>query len=71
MKKIVFLDVTGTLLYPKRTRNKINPGWPHQESKNYIEVRKHMMLTTHAKQALVKLKKLGINWLLCQQFLKV
>jgi phosphoglycolate phosphatase-like HAD superfamily hydrolase len=61
MKKIIFFDVTGTLLYPKRTKNKENPGWPHQKSKNYFDARKHMTLTPHAKQTLIKLKKIGIT----------
>lgn len=61
MKRIIFFDATGTLRYPKKTKNKEDPGWSHRNNTSYAKVFPYMMLTPHAKQTLLKLKRIGIK----------
>jgi FMN phosphatase YigB (HAD superfamily) len=61
MKKIIFFDATGTLWYPKRTKNMEDPGWPHRNNSTYAGVLPHMTLTPHAKETLLKLKRMKIR----------
>lgn len=61
MKKIVFFDVTGTLVYPKKTKNKENPGFLYSKYSKRADAYGYMTLTPHAKQTLLELKKKGIK----------
>lgn len=61
VKRIVFFDATGTLWYPKATRNTIDPGWVHRDKKKKNNVHTHLMMTPTAKTTLKRLNHMGVK----------
>jgi hydroxymethylpyrimidine pyrophosphatase-like HAD family hydrolase len=62
MKKIVFLDATGTLFYPKRTKNNSDPGFIQNKFKKDIDkLCNKLVLTPTTAYTLRVLKKKGIK----------
>ncbi len=59
-KKIVFFDATGTLWYPKITRNNTDPGWIYKDKHTQGNVHKHLILTPTTKTTLEYLNRTGI-----------
>lgn len=59
-KRIIFFDGDGTLWYPKKTKNKKNPGWVYNLPENAKDPNKHLILTPTTFSTIKKLKKKNI-----------
>ena len=59
-KRIVFFDATGTLWYPKTTRNNADPGWVYKDRKTRDVVHEHLIMSPTAKTTLERLNRMGI-----------
>ena len=60
-KKIIFFDATGTLWYPKTTRNNEDPGWVYVNAKTKATVHEHLIMLPTAKTTLKRLNQMGIR----------
>ncbi len=60
-KKIVFFDATGTLWYPKITKNDVDPGWVYKDKNTKYNLNEHLIMSHGAKDTLRHLNKIGIK----------
>jgi hydroxymethylpyrimidine pyrophosphatase-like HAD family hydrolase len=60
-KKIIFFDATGTLWYPKTTRNNNDPGWVYRDAKTKATVHEHLIMLPTAKTTLKRLNRMGVR----------